>query len=43
MENTFCEVFGSILTPINLNTNWSNSKRKCFENELRENSQFSKY
>ncbi len=31
-------VFGSILTPINLNTNGSNSKRKWFECELRENS-----
>jgi hypothetical protein len=30
-------VFGSILTPINLNTNGSNSKRKWFESELREN------
>jgi hypothetical protein len=30
-------VFVSILTPINLNTNGSNSKRKWFGSELREN------
>jgi hypothetical protein len=31
------QVFGDILTPINLNTNGTNSNRKSFQSELREN------